>query len=164
MKLWIVRHAKSDWASAAATDFERPLNRRGERDAPRMVEWLQRQNHPATWIWTSDALRARTTAGFVEQGFAAARPRVIEEHRLYGASPEELLSVLQETPADQHSVAVVAHNPGLTQLANLLTGTAVTDNLPTFGVVRLEVPEPWSTLAFGRAALDLFISPKRLPG
>ncbi len=162
MKLWIVRHAKSDWSSAAATDFERPLNARGQRDAPRMAEWLRGQTDPATWIWTSDAVRARSTTRFVEQGFAAAQPTVIEDHRLYGAAPEEILAVLKETPADQDCAAVVAHNPGLTHLANLLTGTTVTDNLPTFGVVRLHLPEPWSTLSFGGGRLDLFTSPKRL--
>lgn len=162
MKLWLIRHAKSDWSSGAATDFARPLNRRGERDGPVMARWLAAQSHPATWIWTSDAVRARSTAAFVAHGFAAARPAVVEEHRLYAAVPETILDVLRGTPADVTAVALVAHNPGMTETVNLLAGEQVTDNLPTFGVARLDVPSPWSGLGFGQARVDLVISPKRL--
>jgi len=162
MKLWLVRHAKSDWASGAGTDFERPLNARGRRDGPRMAQWLAGQDHPATWLWTSDAVRASATAVFVAEGFAAAAPELAPDHRLYEASPEDLLAVIRETPQDQHSVALVAHNPGLTQLVNLLEGRAVTDNLPTFGVARFEVPGDWADLTFGAARLEIMMTPKRL--
>lgn len=164
MKLWIIRHAKSDWSSGAASDFERPLNTRGRRDGPRMAQWLRAEPDPPTWIWTSDAARALATTAFVADAFAAVNPVVVRDHRLYGATPEMLLSVLRETPSDQAAAAVVAHNPGLTQFANLLAGTAITDNLPTFGVVRLELPPPWHEMNFGTATLALFTSPKRLPG
>jgi phosphohistidine phosphatase len=164
MKLWLIRHAKSDWSSGARTDFDRPLNRRGERDGPRMAGWLAAQSDPATWIWTSDAARARATARFVAEGFAGAGARVIEEHRLYDADPETLLDVIRETPDETVSAAVVAHNPGLTYLTNLLTGRSVTDNLPTFGVVRLEVPSRWRDLRFGGAGLEILAAPKLLFG
>jgi len=164
MKLWLIRHAKSDWSSGARTDFERPLNRRGERDGPRMAQWLAAQSDPATWIWTSDAARARATARFVAEGFAAAGARLVAEHRLYDASPETLLDVIRETPGEAESVAVVAHNPGLTYLANLLAGHTVTDNLPTLGVVRLHVPAPWRDLRFGGAEVEIVTAPKLVFG
>jgi phosphohistidine phosphatase len=163
MKLWIIRHAKSDWGAGAASDFERPLNDRGRRDGPRMAAWLARQSTPARWIWTSDAVRARDTARYVAEGFAAAGPRLVEDHRLYDASAETVLDVLRETPADEQRVALVAHNPGLTYLVNLLAGTTVTDNLPTFGVALFTVPPPWLDLAFGHGELELLMAPKRLP-
>ncbi len=163
MKLWLIRHAKSDWHSAAASDFERPLNPRGERDGPRMADWLGGQTQPAAWIWTSDAARALATANFVARGFAAAAPQTVPEHRLYLASAARILDVVRGTPPDQTSVAVVGHNPGMTELLNRLTGAPVTDNLPTFGVARLEVADTWAALAFGTAALDFWTSPKRLP-
>lgn len=162
MKLWLIRHAKSDWNAGAVSDFERPLNARGERDGPRMARWLAQQSDGATWVWTSDAVRARSTARFVADGFAALGARVVEAHELYDAAPETILDVLRGTPGDVQCVAVVAHNPGMTQVLNLLAGDTVTDNLPTFGVARLEVPAPWSELGFGRAQLDLLTSPKRL--
>jgi len=164
MKLWLIRHAKSDWRSGAARDFDRPLNARGEGDGPRMAAWLANEPDPASWIWSSDAVRARATAAFVAQGFAAAAARVVEEHRLYEAGPERLLEVLRETPREVTSTALVAHNPGLTVLVNLLAGETITQNLPTFGVARFEVPEPWSELTFDRGHLELLMSPKRLDG
>ncbi len=163
MKLWLIRHAKSSWTATGGADFERPLNPRGERDGPRMAAWLARQDHPATWVWTSDAVRARATATFVVDGFAAARPTLVPDHRLYAATPEQLLDVIRETPPDQQCGAMVAHNPGLTQLANLLAGEQITDNLPTFGVVRFQVSSPWATLALGSAEVELLMSPKVLP-
>jgi phosphohistidine phosphatase len=163
MKLWLIRHAKSDWKSSARSDLQRPLNARGRQDGPRMARWLASQEDPAVWIWTSDALRASTTARFVADGFAAARPAVVEDHRLYDAGPEQLLEVIRETPPDVRSAALVAHNPGMTLLVNLLAGATATDNLPTFGVTRFEVPEPWAELAFGRGTLEILTSPKRLP-
>lgn len=162
MKLWLIRHAKSDWQSGAVTDFHRPLNARGERDGPFMAEWLARQHHPASWIWTSDAVRARSTAEFVAEGFRAADPEVVAEHTLYNAAAQTILDVIRTTPPDVESAAVVAHNPGMTEALNLLAGEVVTDNLPTFGVARLQVPEPWAELAFGLGVLELITGPKRL--
>jgi phosphohistidine phosphatase len=164
MKLWLIRHAKSEWKSAAVTDFERPLDARGERDGACMAAWLARQSDPASWIWSSDAVRASSTAGFVADGFISAGARVVEDHRLYDAGPERLLEVIRETPPQVTSAAVVAHNPGMTVLVNLLAGRNVTDDLPTFGLARLEVPGPWAALAVGRGRLELLTGPRRLDG
>ncbi|MEQ8994679.1 MAG: histidine phosphatase family protein [Pseudomonadales bacterium] len=163
LTLWLFRHAKSDWGSGAGSDHARPLNARGERDGPRMARWLADQDDPAAWIWTSDAARAMATAQFVAAGFAAAAPELVADRRLYLASPEQLLTVIRETPAEVRSAALVAHNPGLTQLLNLFSGRPVTDNLPTFGVARFAVPAPWCELRFGNGHLDVLTSPKRLP-
>lgn len=162
MRLWVIRHAKSDWNSAAQSDFERPLNARGQRDGPRMANWLADQPAPAEWIWTSTAVRARSTATFVANGFASGHPEVITDQRLYLAGPEQLLAVLQETADTINSVAIVAHNPGLTELINLLAGEPLLDNLPTFGVAAFEVTTPWVDLRFGRVKLTTLMSPRKL--
>lgn len=162
MTLWLIRHAKSDWNAGVASDFDRPLNDRGERDGARMARWLAGQPDPARWIWSSDAARAQATARFVAAGFAAGAPELILDHRLYLAGPERLLEVVRETPADIASVAVVAHNPGLTELVNLLAGHTVTDNVPTFGVARFDLAPPWEQVHFGAARLALLMAPKRL--
>lgn len=163
MKLWLIRHAKSDWDSGAQRDFDRPLNDRGQRDGPRMAAWLATQNDPATWIWTSDAVRALATARFVAEGFADGQPRIVEEHRLYNAAPETILDVVRGTPPDVACAAVIAHNPGMTQILNLLVGETVTVNLPTFGVARVDVPDAWAGLTAGTATVDLTMRPKELP-
>ena len=162
MKLWLIRHAKSSWGERGLSDFERPLNARGERDGPRMAAWLESQSDPASWLWTSTAVRARATAEFVQAGFGLDGSRVIGEESLYHASPEQILDVVRQTPEDVVSVAVVAHNPGLTWLVNAMGENAVTDNLPTFGIARFDCSGDWRSLTAGNASLDFLVSPKTL--
>lgn len=160
MKIWLIRHAKSSWSEPGRRDFDRPLNRRGERDGPIMAGWLARQSDPATWLWTSTAVRAQATARFVRRAFDLADDAVVASDELYEASPEQILDVLRETPAGVASVAVVAHNPGLTWLANTLADSPVTDNLPTFGVVRFDYAGAWHDLRAGTATFDFLAAPK----
>ncbi len=163
MKLWLIRHAKSAWGDRGLSDFDRPLNGRGKRDGPRMAAWLSDQSDPATWLWTSTAVRAQATAAFVQDGFELDADRVISEDRLYHASPEQILDVVRQTPGDVTAVAVVAHNPGLTWLVNAMGSDPVTDNLPTFGVARFDCSGGWDGLTAGSARLDFLVSPKTLP-
>lgn len=161
MHLWLIRHAKSSWSSGARGDFDRPLNARGERDGPRMQAWLAKQPLPIEWLWSSDAARARATADYV----AGAFPDVVLQldHRLYGAAPETLVQVAQETPNTVETAAIIAHNPGITWCVNLLAGERVTDNLPTFGAALLQWDGGPDALAPSAASLEILSSPKTLP-
>jgi phosphohistidine phosphatase len=162
VKIWLIRHAKSSWSNPGQSDFDRPLNNRGERDGPRMARWLAEQDCPATWIWSSDAARALATAEFVRQGFSLGEGLPVAAPELYLASPETMIDVITRTPDEIKSVAVVAHNPGTTYLLNLLTGSAVTDNVPTFGIARLQFSGSWLEFRAGACRLDLFTAPKLL--
>lgn len=162
MKLWIIRHAKSSWSHPGLRDIDRPLNKRGERDGPRMAAWLAAQSDPAEWIWASPAARAVATADFARRGFDLSEAAVATEAALYHASPEDIIEVVRRTPPDLRSAAVVAHNPGLTFLVNLLGPEPVTDNLPTFGVARFDLPCVWIDLVPGIATLDVLVGPKTI--
>ncbi len=162
MKIWLIRHAKSDWGDPGLRDFDRPLNKRGRRDGPLMAHWLAEQSDPASWIWTSTAARALATSAFVSEGFQVPETQVVGTEELYHADPETLLDVLRRTPSEVESVALVAHNPGLTWLGNSLGRERVTVNVPTFGVMRFDHPGSWVELAEGRATLDFFEGPKSL--
>ena len=162
MKIWLIRHAKSAWGDPGLRDFDRPLNKRGRRDGPIMASWLGTRSHPASWIWTSTAVRALATAAFVREAFQVPEDRVVGTDELYHAGPETLLDVLRRTPSEVDSVALVAHNPGLTWLANSFGRHRVTVNVPTFGVLRFDHPGSWTDLMEGRATLDLFEGPKSL--
>lgn len=164
MKLWLIRHAKSAWNEPGLDDFDRPLNKRGERDGPHMAAWLAAQSDPATWIWTSTAVRARATAAFIRSGFQLSEDAIVAVDGLYHASPEQILDVVRQTPSEIDSVALVAHNPGLTWLVNAMGSDAVTDNLPTFGIARFDCNGDWATLRAGTARLEFLVSPKTLPG
>ena len=163
MRLWLIRHAKSSWANAKLRDFDRPLNDRGERDGPAMQAWLARQSFGPELIRTSDAARARATAAFVHAAFPAAE--LLADHRLYGAPPEMMADIVRETPPEIESLALVAHNPGLTQWCNLLAGRRQTiDNLPTFGIARFYWPGVGADLDSEQAILEALMMPRLLLG
>lgn len=127
-----------------------------------MARWLSDQTDPATWVWVSTAARAQATAEFVRQGFRLDRDAQVNLDELYHATPEQILDVVRQTPSDVQSVAVVAHNPGLTWLVNAMGADAVTDNLPTFGVARFDCSGDWVDVRAGKAKLDLLVGPKTL--
>ncbi len=126
-----------------------------------MQAWLASQPHPAEWIWTSDAARALATANFVAQAFPSAT--LTADHRLYGATANTLLRVIGETPTSVKTLAVVAHNPGITLCLNLLTGRQVVQNLPSFGAALLQWQGDTHSAASGLASLLALTSPKALP-
>jgi len=126
--LILVRHAKSDWGSPALDDHDRPLNARGLRDAPRQAARLAEAGVRPELILSSTALRARTTAGFFAEALGL-EPELREE--LYGAPAGTLLA----TAADSglRSVMVVAHDPGMTVLADRLSDGGI-GHMPTCAV------------------------------
>ncbi|MEM1231403.1 MAG: histidine phosphatase family protein [Pseudomonadota bacterium] len=163
--LWIIRHAKSSWQDPGTRDHERPLNARGERDGARMAAHLVSCADPPQWLFTSTARRAAATARFVQQAFDIAPEQVIALEHLYHASAQTVLTQLQETPAACNSVALVAHNPGLTDFVNAMAAEPWLANLPTFGTAHFQVSvEAWHELRFGTGTLTAFFAPKQLPG
>lgn len=157
--LWLVRHAKASDRSAPR-DFDRPLARRGRKDGAFMQGWFAEQSSLATWIWSSDAVRALETAEFVRAGFDVSAKRLVAVHELYSAAADVMLQTLRGTPAEVRSVALVGHNPGTVNLVNLLAGERVVDQLPTFGVAQFEVPEDWTSLDYGLGKFKSMNTPK----
>jgi phosphohistidine phosphatase len=142
--LLLLRHAKSDWSHADLADHDRPLNKRGKRDAPRMGQLLRDRELVPDLILTSSAVRARKTAS------AAARAagyngevQVVDE--LYEGAPESYIGVLQHVPKKHRIVMVVGHNPGLELLLQKLTGASAA--LPTAALAKLDLAiDNWSQL------------------
>jgi phosphohistidine phosphatase len=161
MKLWVIRHAKSSWKTGKS-DFDRPLNKRGERDGPRMAAWLATQDNLPVWIVSSNAARAHATADFVCAGANLTVDRLTLDPRLYLADADTILDVIRETPDDVETMAVVCHNPGITDFVNDMLGEFRLDNLPTFGIAKLDVNGPWVDLTFESARLDELCVPKQL--
>ncbi len=155
--VWIVRHAKSAEGAIGQRDHDRPLNPRGERDGAAMQAWFAAHPNAPSWIWSSTAVRARTTAGFIA---AATDAVVVETVDLYLAGPEQVLACLRGTPDDVERVALVAHNPGLTYLVNDLGQRRITDNLVTFGCALFRYDGAWADLNFGATELESLTTPK----
>lgn len=162
MNLWVIRHAKSSWATEGQSDFDRPLKGRGEKDGKRMIRWMRDQDSRPQQIISSDAARTRATAEFVREGYGVPTDRVRFDHRLYAASVEVQLAVLREVPESVTSIALIAHNPESTDFVNALVGEKVIEKLPTLGIAMLHVPVPWPDASFGCAKFIALHTPKAL--
>jgi phosphohistidine phosphatase len=121
--LLLMRHAKSDWQAKVASDFERPLNPRGRRDAPRMGRWLQAQGMTPELVLTSPAQRAYQTAKAVSNVIGLSQKRLQQVDDLYLADRTTILGVLASTLSSFDCLLLVAHNPGLDDLVAWLAGS-----------------------------------------
>ncbi len=134
--LLILRHAKSSWKDDDLADHDRPLNKRGKRDAPRIGRRLRESQLAPELIVSSTAKRARKTASSVAE--ACAYEGVLElDGSLYLASPSQYILVLRRVPEQVQRVLVVGHNPGAEELLAQLTGQEV--GLPTGALAHVEV-------------------------
>ncbi|NEX22992.1 histidine phosphatase family protein [Thiorhodococcus mannitoliphagus] len=166
-ELLLLRHAKSDWDSDAATDFERPLAKRGKSDAPKVGSWLYREGLVPDHVVSSPAERARQTATKVCKRLDFSKKDIVWDDAIYEASVAELLEVLGRCPEAAATVLLVGHNPGLENLLCHLVGEDIEiprdgKLLPTATVARLEMPNDWKILAPGSAQLLSMTRPKSL--
>ena len=161
--LLLMRHAKSSWKDPELADHERPLNKRGKLNAPRMGRLLRDQDLTPDLILSSTARRARQTADAVAD-LSGYQGELRLEDELYAAPTETCLEVLQGLQEDAlNCVLLVGHNPGLEELLDLLTGEAAL--LPTAAIAQIALPiNRWGDLTSdveGRL-LNLW-NPKELP-
>lgn len=163
-RLTLIRHAKSSWDLPELSDFDRPLNKRGKRNAPEMGQRLaDQQVHPDLLV-TSPARRALDTALVIAEAIGYPSEAIQREPRIYEASVAQLLQVIEELPADCRHAFLFGHNPGLTELANALTAGGI-DNIPTCGVVDCELDiSDWSVVGAGCGRLLEFDYPKKRSG
>jgi len=159
--LLLLRHAKSSWGNAWLDDHDRPLNKRGKHDAPRMGELLVQQGLVPDVLVTSTAKRARKTATAVAEACGYAGD-VIEMSDLYLASPDECMHVLRTLPDQFTSALLVAHNPGLEQLLFRLTGSEEVMATATLAQIALPISQ-WNDVALnGDATLVSIWRPREL--
>ena len=159
--LLVLRHAKSSWKHPHLADHDRPLNKRGKRDAPRMGRLILERELVPDLILTSSAARARNTALAVAEVCGhASEVRVLRE--LYLAEPEDHAGMLTSLPDEYGSVMVVGHNPGVEELVEALTGESTA--LPTAALALIELSiERWAGLVLnGKARLDRVWLPREL--
>ena len=135
-ELILVRHAKSSWKDPTLSDHERPLNKRGKRDAPEMGERLARSGCDPDLMVSSSAIRALETARSVAGKLGYPRESIAVEERLFHAGVAELLQVIRGVEDSVDSLMLFGHNPGLTDLANHI-GPREILNMPTCAVLHL---------------------------
>jgi phosphohistidine phosphatase len=147
--LILLRHAKSDW-TGSEPDHDRPLAKRGRRQAPEAGHWLAEHAGTIDLAVVSTATRAQQTWQLVS---ATQRPppAVRDEERVYAASAAELLRLVRELPTEARVVVVVGHNPGLEELATALVDESV--ELPTSALAVIGWDGEWALAGESPAAL-----------
>ncbi len=119
--LYIMRHAKSDWSGPQISDFERPINKRGTRNAIRIGGWMNENNHTPQKIISSPALRAKETIELVvEQISKFNLEDLTYEDELYLAGFTQLIEFINTYKDKVQSLMLVGHNPGIENLVNYL--------------------------------------------
>jgi phosphohistidine phosphatase len=159
--LLLLRHAKSSWKVPGLPDIDRPLNKRGKNDAPRMGKLLKDHGLQPDLIVISSDKRAKKRAAKVAK--KAGYDGLIEvTGELYLASPATYLRVLNRVSDDHQCVMVVGHNPGIEDLLALLTSEG--DVMPTAALAHILLPiDHWNQLTpHTRGALEAMWRPKEL--
>ncbi len=148
--LILIRHAKSDWSDFSARDFDRELNERGKRDAPVMGQRLAARDIQPDAFVVSTACRAQETARLMTPALGFSIADIQWKDELYLASPSTMKSVIRQTADHVQTLALLAHNPGITELACQLAGTDIS-NMPTCGIITFELPvDRWAELNHAR--------------
>jgi phosphohistidine phosphatase len=165
--LLLLRHGKSDWGAGAADDFSRPLARRGTRNSKRIGLWLVEQGLRPDTVITSPAARTLRTATLACKALDIAPGQIVQDPRIYLASPATLLGVLRELPASARTAMLVGHNPGLEDLLARLLGDAVPHPddgklMPTAALAHLALDTDWQALDAGRVQLIKLVRARSL--
>ena len=160
-KICLVRHAKSSWKHVHLADFDRPLNKRGLRDAPYMGKLMKKQGIKPDLISTSPALRAYETAKKIAAETGIAKNEIRKIDRLYAASTREIFGIINELSDEYNFVMIFAHNPGLTNFSNQISDKHI-DNIPTSAYVMMEIDaETWMSVDEASAKIISFEYPKK---
>ncbi len=159
-KLFLIRHAKSDWADPGIKDFDRPLNHRGLRDAPVMAKRLKDTLSSVDLIVSSPALRAKATAIFFSEVYSFKKDEVVLDLRIYEAGLSQLLQVVNELDDRFHTILLFGHNPGFSELTTYLGGLHI--EMPTCSIAELDFDlKSWSLLSANTGKLSSFDYPKK---
>lgn len=159
--LYLVRHAKSSWENADLSDFERPLNKRGLRDAPFMGKILSEKIDSPQLIISSPAKRAITTANIIAEYLKYDQKNIVREEKIYHAVVSDLMRIIYSVPDTINSLMVFGHNPTFTQTVNYLSNKNI-DNIPTCGLVQINFEfDSWNDLEGNTGKQILFEFPKK---
>jgi phosphohistidine phosphatase len=158
--LFIIRHAKSSWEDTSKRDFDRPLNERGLRVAPKMAALLKNKGVDPDLLVSSPAKRALNTALIFAKAFGIPDSEVAQREEIYEASVQDLLRLISSLPDTAQTVLLFGHNPTLTDLANRFTDDYIA-NIPTCGIVKVDTAAiSWDKMYEGNSRVVAKYFPK----
>lgn len=159
--LFLIRHAKSSWKDPSLDDIDRPLNKRGKRDAPFMAKLLRGKGIQPDRLISSPARRARVTAEHFAKAFELAEAGIDIRDEVYEAAPEDIHALIRSLPEDEQTILLFGHNPTFTAVANYFSEEYIA-NVPTCGIVQLQAEtDSWSRFDKEEGRLVAFFYPKQ---
>ncbi|MEM1325814.1 MAG: histidine phosphatase family protein [Bacteroidota bacterium] len=157
-----IRHAKSSWDNASLRDIDRPLNKRGLRDAPRMAQFLKDKGIVPDMIVTSPAKRAFSTATFFKEMWNLDKEDMEIDENIYEATESDIWEIVRQLPDEANTALLFGHNPTFTYFANHFSEDIIS-NVPTCGICQIEsTTRKWSKLDTDNSELVAFYYPKML--
>lgn len=158
--VYLIRHAKSDWNHPELSDFNRPLNKRGKKDAPYMGKKLKELNVYPNLILASPAQRALETITSISNEINYPFTEIVFNDSIYHSSTQNLIEILNNNDNTHNTLFLVGHNPGFTYLSNYLTNDYI-DNIVTCGIVKIELEiDNWNEIIEGIGRKVFYIYPK----
>ena len=158
----LVRHAKSSWKDPSLDDFDRPLNKRGKRNAPLMGKKLKERQIMPDLILSSTAKRARKTAIAVAKAIGYPKKKIKYRDDMYHPSARYLLEMVRNQDDKNETIMLFGHNPDFNDFADMLLEHNPIYNIPTTGIycIRFDV-DNWKKLREGKGESVFFDYPKR---
>ena len=170
LRLLILRHAKSDWDNAKLDDFDRPLSKRGRKDAPRMGRYIAEHASPLDHVLCSSAVRTCETWALMATALSKPpEPQMLRA--MYLAGPDALLEIVRAAPPTCSTLLIIGHNPGLHELALSLCSSrsstqprkVLAKKFPTAALAVLQFRvKSWGAVKPGTGLLTAFVTPKLL--
>lgn len=158
--LYLLRHAKSSWAIPGQRDYDRPLNERGDADAPAMGARMRERNLGIDLVVSSPAVRALSTAQAICIELGLPLESIVQDRQIYLAGSSKLMQLISHFDESKCCAVLIAHNPALTDLANELARAGI-DNIPTSGLVSIALPiQHWAEVLPGVGKVLDFDFPK----
>jgi phosphohistidine phosphatase len=156
--IYLIRHAESNW-KRGVKDFDRPLNEKGVLDAIYIGKKLRQFNFNPNQILCSPALRTKNTAELLCNKTECSSEKIIYNTSIYNASLVELTSLLNTFQNKYNNLAIIGHNPGITELANYLTDDFLPQVVPC-SVIKIELEiDSWDEVIQGIGIVKFNISP-----
>ena len=166
LRLILIRHGKSSWDDPFAPDHDRVLNTRGCASAKAIGVWMRDRGYAPDSVLCSDSVRTRETAALILPTFVPA-PKLHLSARLYQAEPDAIFDQIRREKTG--TLAVIGHNPGIGQAAEMLVSGAPDhprfSDYPTCAttVIDFDIAR-WADLKLGQGSCVDFIVPRDLIG
>jgi len=157
--LYLARHAKSSWKEPELSDIERPLNKRGKKNAPFIGTVLKGKGILPDLIISSSAERAKLTAFEIAKKIGYKKSDIEINDDIYEAAPRVLMQIIRNFDDKFETVMMFGHNPSFTILNNQLSNKYI-DNIPTCGISAIQFDTDWKYITDGSGKSDFFIYPK----